>query len=436
MHHSLLKQVGIAIAAFVVVAAASAAVWFLRDTGALSPSPADVLPANTVRGLFSVRGQEDLNRFAGWFGLSSSLPTTAEPSWVALVSGAKPGWLLFRPTPNGSAEPYLITASDPSLLGLLQQKGEKLGNDDAFVDVQPDADAPAWAYLAPAQTPRTLLGGWLKTPAAMSVSVSPDSVALQLRDAVHVGGKVYGVRTGKHDLSVAAGDWAGVAAQLRPHLGDEPALLGRTAMETVLDPLFGDALSPAYDLLPLLEDGGALHLDTGSGGTLQLLLTGSATSDAAAESILERVREGFAGAKGSVSRDRRTFEGEFAMDWLRADGGGIQERTERIGGWEITWQERDGLILGTGHAGKRIVVADSETGLRAALTEASTEDAVLGGGNTAAGEADLRTLNTLLQNWFGTNAPSLPFAQLFGGKRVQWSIDDDRRRILIEFRAL
>lgn len=438
-----MKQIGMAGAALAAMGAVGAAAWAL--SGAVTVrTPADMLPADRTVALFAVRGKEDLAAFARWFPSAVAYPDVSEPAWVASVEAdRRKGWLLFRATPEGSTEPYLITASDQALLTLTSAGGESVAASDAYEDVRPDADAASWAYLAPGSAENGVLGGWLRTPSALSVSRMEAGLTLRIRDDERSEsglGALTHSPLRRTAFSFSAKDWKMLGAQLSRHVSGEPRLTGRALMETAMEPLFGSEISPEHDLLPLLRDGGQLHVAAGTGGVLRFALSGTADSSQDAEAAIQTLRAAFRTARPSVRREQRTFEGGFAMDWMRADADALDETEKAAGGWDGLLQRRSGgQTLATAVSGARFLISNDASVLDAAAAGGEAVPAggtAFDGGATAAGTLDPAGLRAILAAVFPSAPPALPFGDALGAAPMAWTADDDGRRITLRFRPL
>jgi hypothetical protein len=436
-----IKQIGIAGGTLAVVGIVAAALWSSNNGGSHF-SPADVLPSQGTVALFAVQGKEDAAMFHAWFPLLQTPPEVTGPSWIAVMEqGRRRGWLLLRPTPEGSAEPFIITASDSFLLPL-SQEGQRLSSDDAFRDVAPEMDG-SWAYLAPGGAAKGILGGWIKTPAAVSLSLTPEGITLRLRDDERVRSATAtpGSVLEAEALSFFSGNWTAVGTHLTSHTGEEPQLLWLALTQAMLQPLFGTELSFRHNLLPLLQNDGEVHIATGSGGQVRFALVGNAPSSDEAAKMVEQLRITYRSGSPAMQRERRDFEGGFAMDWLRGDTTTLQEtEIEQEGGWKALLQSRsDGSHpLVTASAGKRFLLTNDpklsyeklQHGEVAAGPALNTQKA-------ASGLIDPVGLKALFASLFPSNPPVLPFAELLEQqKSIEWSLDDDGRRITLTLRPL
>jgi hypothetical protein len=430
------KQIGIAVAALL---AAGGIAFSVRRT-ADGMSPAALLPVEKTVALLVPHKPDDVAFFARWLPTQAPLPTIEAGSTLAIVRHAnRGGWILFRPSPSGQGEPFVMTASDPSLLGLLGQDDATLADDDGFralhADLPPDA---GWAYVGRRES--ALLDGWLAGGPAV-LTVETDRVTLRVPDRIDGSAATTALREPAGDrpiFSAWIADWEDMAQHLEGLAGEQASLLTATMAQSLLSPLFGPDVSLRHDVLPMIDAGGEVRLETISGTTLFTLAGTAGSADEASEGI-ERLRASFRTSAGGSRRERRDFEGGFKMDWLRADDSAVDERRVELEGWDVLEQSRPGgPKLATAISGKRFVIAND---LDAAITGASGSpiDTVGGGigfsdGRVAGGTIDPASLRRLADNLF-PDGPELPFEAVFGERGVSWSLDDDGRRLTLELQA-
>lgn len=435
-----MKQIGIAGATLVVVGIVAGVLWSASDRQGTS-SPADVLPSQGTVALFAVQGKEEAQMFHKWFPLLQTPPEITGKSWIAVMEqGRRRGWLLLRPTPDGSTEPFIITASDSFLLPVAQE-GTRLSSDDAFRDVAPDMDG-SWAYLAPGSASKGILSGWIKTPQAASVSLLPEGITLKVRD----DGRVRSASAAPTSIleaevfSFFSGDWAAVGQHLTSHTGEQAPLLWLALTQAMLQPLFGNELSFRHDLLPLLQNDGEVHIAAGSGGQMRFAFVGNAASSDEAAKVVEQLRGIYRSGSPAMQRERREFEGGFVMDWLRGDTTTLREtEVQHTGGWKALLQSRSegSLPLVTALAGKRFLLTNDPELSYESLQRGEVGSPALNAQKAANGLMDPPALKALLALLFPSNPPLLPFAEVLDKQNsIEWSLDDDGRRITLGLRAL
>lgn len=203
------------------------------------------------------------------------------------------------------------------------------------------------------------------------------------------------------------------------------ALLRQTLAE-----LFGDELSPAYDLLPLLGKGTTLQIARGGGESSVFLLNGSMEDPQALDARLSRLQGLFADARPLVEQRQRTFDDGWTFHDVRVNPAAV-ERTERmLGGWRVqtTSHPESGKAMLSARDGNRYILTNDPAAFEAyaASTHGSLSLPFHGGSFLAGGFVDLGAMRPLVEILAPdeTGVPSMQGA-------FRWSLVRENEKMIV-----
>jgi hypothetical protein len=359
--------IGAAAAGIVILATIASVTLFPART----PTVADLLPANRTVAVVSARTAEHAAWLRSWLGIPLEIAAFDDASLAIIKDGAANGWVLLRPSPEGSIDPFIVTASSPALLQSLQED-ERLGDAETFRllsrDIAPD---DSWAYADPASG-RDVLRGWAVIDAPFLVTLEANTVSLRLPRA---------------DDAIAT------------------TLLLRSVISDAVRSAFGSDVSLEYDIKPLLIPDGTLHLHTGS-GSLQFAMHGRMSDATETARLLDSLHEHGSAGQATVRREQRDFGDGLTMDTLRADGQTGKEEREEVNGWDLRVAAGG---FATAQAGRVFAVGSDAAILRPLLASpADRQPAPL----SVTGMVDGRVLGNMVRS-------ALPFSEFFNGGRME-----------------
>ena len=320
-------------------------------------TPADLLPAKETLILFSSADDALLRQYESWLPILKNLPLAEIPRTVAVVQVPDEGKVLAvfarRPVvadalPSGSrwttreVGPLLVAASSPQIFSLLEKSAQPLGSFEAFALLaRGETEHDPWIFVQRALLPasETLMDSMLNTILLHPIThlgIFPRSgsgMVVRLFPAGEAGRSLPLPAPPKTStLSLALARPESTFHDLENQLSPENRIMLSTRVPTFLSGIFGDDVSFAYDVLPLLSRPARLSLATTASGTLSLVLQGSAP-DAATR--LARLHDAFRGSRGTAHTVLRVFDGRYTFRNIRDDAHVLTDEYVPVGGMQL-----------------------------------------------------------------------------------------------------
>lgn len=375
---TLVKHIALGTLSLLGILVASATVWFLFPKKQMQPE--DLLPADRTVLFLHLKDAKDLPTLAAWFPILREVPPSpllAAAALLALDRGEH-AWVFFYRPSTAQRSPLLVQTSSPQALRFLRLPGEEAsarsflplqrapayravrsgGNTDTrlFLGSPFLAREPSYALdaLLPLRAPLHVhLGASGTTITSVTKDlpgreVLPMEIPLAFADPLLVFGTVHPAALLAH-----------AHASLLPSVTVPFVAIARA----MLRDLFGEDLSPAYDLLPLLGQSAILQIGpaTGSGKT-SILLQGAIDDRADTKRRLEMLHERFRETLPVNQVVSRSFEGDRSFEDVRQSESGTEVLQRTTQGWEM----RE-----TRHRGSRRVFVTALSGNRSILSTSS-----------------------------------------------------------------
>lgn len=320
---------GVSIAA-ILLPLAGAVVMLLLPSRAM---PADFLPADRTIALFSQIHEIDR------FPMLKTVPftnTTVAVAFLDLGSGAIAG-VLFEPAPFPSTLPFAISVSDPRANMLLRNIQHPLSRDPSFRLLAPSKNfMRPWAYLH-VPTFGTLFS--LDRPVVYVPSKTGFDLSMGAKDAREYFSplEMSPPRLFESPLFILhSSDAAAHFSLMTSFLNDEPSTVMESVLRTLLKATFGPDVSPAYDLLPLLEYETALHVaEDPRTHALQFVLIGSTAQSTEKSATIDRIFQSMTRELRTIRHVSRTFDDKYVFRGVAADESLLSRQSSLSGTWKI-----------------------------------------------------------------------------------------------------
>jgi len=386
MKYSMPKHIAVAIAGGILAVALGAGVIFLGNGS--DNDPADLLPAGQTLALVRNVDRQSMLTLQTYLTGFDSIALPGTPVAVALVNltGGSPAWVILDAKAAPVGMRFSISASDAAVQGMIGEGEGRLSGEKSYLDLKGYLrDGPA-AYLK-------FPGIGMKPSLTSSTFAPAQPIAVQMKpEAMRI--------------VLPAGD---LSASLGSVLSPSARTLAQSRIRTVATSLFGSTLSPAYDILPLVER------DTG------IFLTGDSFSVAGKAGPLTSVRDGvkklhdsFGTAKAGVEVVNLRLDDQVSYTGVRLTQDAAQHASESRGGFTVDTSTRgggNGLLL-TAIQGSSVVVSDTQDGLQKGM------DALSGSG--AGFDFTLSADESALRRFF----PEAKGA-------IRWNVDREGNRFIL-----
>lgn len=156
-------------------------------------------------------------------------------------------------------------------------------------------------------------------------------------------------------MTMYASDLASVIESLQTLLSGNVQTLAGVHIATALRTLFGEDLSPRYDLLPLLSGPGQLVIATVDGSThAAALVTLSKEKSASTATLLHAA---FTQNQPLAEQQERTFDDTFTHQAIALRTKELTQQTWEEGGWHFMQTSSSGSLLITAEQDQTIIVA-------------------------------------------------------------------------------
>lgn len=362
--------IGVAAFAGLCASIALSLLWFAPQS-----SPADLLPAKNVTALFSRITKENARPFIEEFPQLASVPLpSASPSALALVrlDSGTDGWILFTRQSIPGKPSFAVSASSPEMLALLSHTSTPLSaSPDYRMLEESDASALAAHLRFPAltQPQHPLFRRFAPVTSPLSMTIGSGGITIawphekaETSTLSHIAPPVFDQEL----LTLQTSDGTDPLGSIIDRISREDALVLQGALTGMLKEIFGDDLSPRYDLLPLMEHEYALHL-AGSYDHPRFVLRGGAPE---ARTHVEKLHALFA-AHVPVSESRtHAFDDGFVMTDIRRLEDAVEDVASREHGWDVRRTTTgSGTALISALRGSDFILANDETGFARALTD-------------------------------------------------------------------
>ncbi len=302
------------------------------------------LPENDTIAYWAHATQQDLLPYADWFPVLKEVPFPGRFD-LALLMGAdqKISWVM-----DNGVDSFKASAPETSLLLNRKDAQSLLGSATHAALTQNIADDDTRVYLAlrwmragdddgmtrllgalrPGEATHALITESLDGGRSLRLryNESRDVPRASAETSVHVLSPV-------PVLSISLAEPSATLIELLAHLPDDrrriaEGILGQRAADA-----FGDNVSLAHDVLPLLATPGVVHLRTSDGTPSFLLEARSPGSDAGQR--LAFLHESLSRDLGSVSVLEREFEGGHNARILRHEQDAARTEDEKRPGWTV-----------------------------------------------------------------------------------------------------
>lgn len=359
--------------AILALAGLAGTLILLPDLRPAEPSAADLLPAEATVVYAELGDGALLPAAQAFLPALRIVPSAADAVALAVVRrNGITDWLLFRRAPEGSTDPFVVTASRTDALNLLRS-GTPLSADRAFYPLLP-RDGAIRIVARTGELPQAdaTLAHWFSLPGPIGLSLDTDRARLSLPPAQASGTSPV--------LSPIPGVSLGIAgADLRALLSSAavsgraplPLLARALASGQALD-AFGPEVGIDADLSPLAAGPAALYVASGS-GRVSMAFDGEAPTRAMADALALRLETSLTSASPAIRREARAFENDFRLDALRGGSGSVAASEEPLGDWTLRTLTRqsDGRAVAIARNGRRLLVADDPSLARRVLAAQS-----------------------------------------------------------------
>jgi len=397
MPFTLPKHAVIAIAGGVSAVIIGACVVLLPKVG--GNDPADILPAAQTTALIRHATPDTISRMAPYVAGLDRIPLPTDHAVdVALLTLADgtPAWVLFDTSTAPAGMRFSITASDTVVQPLIGKGESRLSQTDAYRELRGFASKDtASAFIQPNVRLTSEGTALLALPDPVIALFEQDRTRIALGDAPGFPSWTSARSGTMHDatLMIQLDDAAGLS-ELASFLSPQVRSLLESRMRTAVAGLFGNGISPLFDLLPLVRGSFSLQAKkTPKGWTA--VLSGQTDDAVKARKEIDALHTAFAASQPGIEVLTRAFDKQFSYIGIRKTGDTAKRDTEQYQGYDVVKSVAAGSgTLITGIAGSSVVIGNDE----AAFKE------VLGSPDVMAADGvhlDATTLPTLL--------PSIPW---------------------------
>ncbi len=365
MKYSMPKHIAVAIAGGVLAVSLGAGVIFLGQGS--ENDPADILPAAQTLALVRNADRASMLTLQRYVVGFDSIALPDHPVDVALLGlpNGSPAWAIFDAKAAPVGMRFSISASDASVQGMIGEGEGRLSEHESYVGLKAYlSDAPS-AYL---RFPDV----GMKPSGASTVFAPAQPVAIQLKaDAIRII-----LPEGNPSTSLASA------------LSASARTLAQSRIRTVATSLFGSALSPTYDIWPLVERDTHIFLAGNS-----FAVAGKATSSVSVRDGVKKLHDAFGGAKAGVEVVELPLDDQFSYTGVRLTDDAAKRTSESRDGFTVETSTRgggNGLLL-TATQGSSVVIANTQDGLKEGMEALSGSGAGFGF-TLSADEAALRAV--------------------------------------------
>ncbi|MDO8469296.1 MAG: hypothetical protein Q7S29_06105 [Candidatus Peribacter sp.] len=321
-------------------------------------TPADLLPADETLILFSSADDALLRQYEPWLPILKTLPVAEIPRTVAVVQVPNEGKALVvfarRPVapdalPSGAkwtqreVGPLFVSASSPAAFPLLQEPARPLRSSQAFILLaRGETEQSPWIFVERSLLPvpatltdavldtlflhsTTHLGIFPRSGSGMVVRLFPASADGRSLPLPHTMDRM-------SEFSIALARPESTFQMLQNALTPENRIMLDTRVLTFTSGTFGDDVSFAYDMLPLLVRPARISLSQTASGGMSLLLQGSSADAAPA---IARLHEAFRGSRTTARTVTRVFDGRYTFRNVRDDTHMVTDESAPVGGMQM-----------------------------------------------------------------------------------------------------
>jgi len=337
MKYSMPKHIAVAIAGGVLAVSLGAGVIFLAQGS--ENDPADILPAAQTLALVRNADRGSMLTLQTYVTGFDSIALPDHPVDVALLAlpGGSPAWAIFDAKAAPVGMRFSISASDASVQGMIGEGEGRLSEEKSYEEMKGYLrDGPA-AYL-------TFPGVGMKPSAASTVFAPTKPVAVQL--------KANAIR-----IVLPEGD---LPASLGSVLSPSARTLAQSRIRTVATSLFGSALSPAYDIWPLVKRDTNIRLAGDS-----FSVAGKTDTPVSVRDGIKKLHDSFASAKAGVEVVELPLDDQFSYTGVRLSDDAATRTSESKNGFTVETSTRNGTngSLVTATQGSSVVLSDTQDGL-------------------------------------------------------------------------
>ncbi len=365
MKYSMPKHIAVAIAGGALAVALGAGVIFLGQGS--DNDPADILPAAQTLALVRNADRASMLTLQTYVIGFDSIALPDHPVDVALLElpNGSPAWAIFDTHTAPVGMRFSISASDASVQGMIGEGESRLSEQQSYGDLK--------AYLRDGPSVYLRFPGVGMKPSVASAVFAPvQPVAIQLgADAIRI--------------VLPEGD---PSASLASALSASTRTLAQSRIRTVATSLFGSALSPTYDIWPLVERDTSIFLAGDS-----FAVAGKAGLSVSVRDGIKKLHDAFGSAKAGVEVVELPLDDQFSYTGVRLTDDAAKRTSEFRDGFTIETSTRgggNGLLL-TATQGSSVVVSNTQDGLKKGMEALSGSGAGFGFA-LSADEAALRTL--------------------------------------------
>ncbi len=441
MKFSFQSELALGLGAFIVVATGILLAW--QGIPAVVRDPGNVLPLDqTVAVLMNIDA-------AAAKAIAKTLPQIATmPQKKGMFAAAllqkedgTLGWAELMP--NGKNGMKLIS-DDSQVLALIARTKDspRLSTSATYHMLTKNCLPSACAYFAFPKVeidPRSPLGALFTSNEPVSVEIDDDSIILRtIRETAE--NQFSSLDSGPKDLFdyplliLHVSNFQTFARNLRSMLRPEPALVTETIIRTSLTSLFGEDVSPFYDLPPLLKGKTTLSIAEGIEGHLRIVLEGEERDGGKKlRSLLER----FHARQVTTTVEKHTFDNRFPFSVMRQDESQVETVSGSVLGWDTLMvrhtMTQNALFLAL--KGHRYILSNDQPAFEKALkTDAPTfvPGEVWPAG---VGLVDSRAATKLLKNIAPNLVGNLEIPSGTGGA-LKWRITQDGPRMTVVLRRM
>lgn len=427
-HRQAAAWAAVAIAAALVAVGTSLFVT-LRHSG--RNDPASILPANETIALVRHANAEVMGRLNEYVTGFDGIPLPDHAVDIALLKlpNGNTAWAIFDAVTAPLGSRFSITASDAAAQSLIGNGEGRLSDDAAYGNLTGvSGDNASGAYLKfpdivlrDTNPVATLLQP--TSPAALLFEAERTRIVLPSSGVQNLGWGTNDVPSAFDSPSVvlAAND-IGILAELSDVLSADIRLLFQSTMRTLLGGLFGERISPAFDLLPLVRTSFSLQ-ENGA----KVLVAGNADNAQDARKTITRLHEAFASNLPGIEVISRPLDDQFSYTGIRKAEGSAERTTERLNGYDLeksAHRSASGSFV-TAIRGTSVLLSNDEATMRKAI---SSSFVPVADGSVASFSADRAQATEL---WKAYLPLPTPFAN-DETARIGWSVQAGGSNLIVD----
>lgn len=441
MRMNFQRKFALGLGSFIVVATGIVLAW--QEIPAEPRDPGTILPLDqTVAVLINIDAVT-ANVIGKTLPQISTMPQKKGMSAAALLQkeDGTLGWVVLMPSGKSGLS---LVSDDNQIVELLAHTKEnpRLGTSATYVMLTKNCLAGQCAYVAFPKLridTHSPLGALFASEAPTSVEIGNDSLTLRTIVNSHED-RLPLMDTGPKDLFdhplliLHVANFVTFARNVQRVLQPEPALALKTLIRASLAPLFGEDISPFYDLPPLLKGKTTLYAAQGSGTHLRIVLEGEQRDNG---KMLHSLLQHFHEQQITTTVEKHTFDNRFQLNVMRQDESQINTQSGSILGWKTLSVEQKvtGASLFLALKGRNYILSNDQIAFEKAMEQEAPSFTPGDLWPAGLGLIDSKAVTKILKNLSPNLMGNLDIPYGTGGA-LKWRITQDGPRVTMVVRRI